>query len=290
VNEKLGRNDICYCGSNKKYKDCHLRPYYPKEYFQAQIKEFDSIRFENKAPEYISVGRIDVFLRDHYPWDGEISTVLKPFTEIVWDEKDTWQNRIKKRVDKLYHKLNAMKYHTYSFINFERESEENYKKYLVANTTLNKVFDNPHLIYNTESFLFQSKSCLDVFAQIIAYSFKFTISTYRKYGEDLINILKKEPSKNYPEYAKNIIKIIQCNKPWIKELVEMRNEVTHYSDLVGLSCFLIKKSEENDKIATIYYPAMTDGERVPKYMDKIWTNIQNLIHDSTPSLVGATRR
>ena len=172
----------------------------------------------------------------------------------------------------------------------KRKSEEDYKKSLFANTTLNKIFDYPHLIHNTESFLFQSKSCLDVFAQIIAYSFKFEIRTYENYGEKLIKILEKEPSKNYPEYTKNIIETIQKNKPWIKELVEMRNEVTHFSDLDGLSCFLIKKSEENDKIATIYYPAMPDGERVSKYMDKIWTNIQNLIHDSTSSLVGATRR
>ena len=80
---------------------------------------------------------------------------------VVWNENDRWQNRIKKRIDKL-HKLNAMKYHTYSFIDFERKREEDYKKYLVANTTLNKILDDPHLIHNTESFLFQSKSCLSL--------------------------------------------------------------------------------------------------------------------------------
>ena len=78
--------------------------------------------------------------------------------------KERWQNRIKKRIDKLHHKLNAVKFHAYSFKSSERKIEEEYKKLLFANNTLNKIIENPHLIYNTESFLFQSKSCLDVFA------------------------------------------------------------------------------------------------------------------------------
>jgi hypothetical protein len=289
VNKELGRNDICYCGSNKKYKDCHLKPYYPEESFEAEIKEFDSIGFENRAAEFVTVDRSDITVRDPYPWDDDVSTVLRPMIEILWDEKDRWQNRIKRRIDKLHHKLDAMKYHTYFFKEIERTTEENYKNYLAANTTLNKILDNPHLIYNTESFLFQSKSCLDVFAQLVAYSFKFQIRSYGNHGNDLIRILEKEPSRYNPEYAKKVIESIKKNKPWIKELVEMRVEVTHYSDLEELACFLIKKSKENDKIATIYYPSMPDGERVSKYMDKTWNNIRNLMHECAYHLINAAK-
>jgi hypothetical protein len=70
----------------------------------------------------------------------------------------------------------------------------------------------------------------------------------------------------------------------------MRDDVTHYSDLEGLSCFLIKRSNGNDRFATIYYPAMPDGERVSKYMDKTWTNMHNLIQESAYPLVNAARR
>ena len=34
---------------------------YPKEYFQAEIKAFDIIKFENRADEYVSIGRVDVW-------------------------------------------------------------------------------------------------------------------------------------------------------------------------------------------------------------------------------------
>jgi hypothetical protein len=170
----------------------------------------------NLYGDYISVGRIDVVARPPYPWDDEITALLKPLNEVQWTEKDRWQKRIKKRREKLHHKLDAIKYHIYNFKNFEKMQEEDYKKYLVANTTLNKIMDNPH--------------------------------------------------------------------------VKMRDEVTHYSDLEGLTGFFIKKSNGNDRFATIYYPAMPDGERVSKYMDKTWTNICNLIQESAYPLLNAARR
>jgi hypothetical protein len=262
---------------------------YPQEYFQAEIKAFELIKFENRAAEYLSVGRVDVVARPPYPWDDEISTLLKPLDDIDWNVKDRWQNRIKKRIEKLRHKLNAIRYHIYYFRNYERKTEEEYKTFLVANNTLNKIMDNPHLIHNTESFLFQSKSCLDVFAQAIVYCFKFEVKTYGNDGDNLIHILKEAQSKGYSEYAQNVIEIIQKNKPWIKELVKMRDEVTHYSDLENLSCFLIKRSNGNDKVATIYYPAMPDGERVSNYMNKTWTNMHNLIQESAYPLINAAR-
>ena len=167
---ELDRNDICYCGSNKKFKNCHLKPFYPSDYFSSEIKGVDTVKFENRSPEHIAVGRVDVYYRDQYPWDDEISIILKPLTEINWDEKDRWQFRIKKRIDKLHHKLDAIKYHTHLFKNFERNTEESYKRYMIANTTMNKVHDDPHLIYNLESFLFQTKSCLDLFITLVKIS------------------------------------------------------------------------------------------------------------------------
>jgi hypothetical protein len=131
---------------------------------------------------------------------------------------------------------------------------------------------------------------LDVFAQIVAYSFKFQIRSYGNHGDDLIRILKKESSKQVPKYAKKVIESIEKNKPWVKELVEMRDEVTHYSDLEGQSCFIIKKSDKKDIVATVYYPAMTNGQRVSKYMDKTWNKICSLIQECVHPLVSAATK
>lgn len=67
--------------------------------------------------------------------------------------------------------------------------------------------------------------------------------------------------------------VVKADRNWIKELVEMRDEVTHFSDLEGLSCFLIMQSKETDEWVRVYYPSLPSGERVSKYMDRTWNNI-----------------
>ena len=158
---------------------------------------------------------------------------------------------------------------------------------MVANTSIDKIFEDPNLIHNVESFLFQSKSTLDVFAQLIGFCFKFNITTYGNEGRDIINQLQKHPSKFYPEQATKMIEIIQKNEAWIKDIVKMRDEVIHHSDLEGLACFLIKQSNENDIVAKVYYPKMPSGDKVSTYLDGSWNRIRTLIEESIPSLSSA---
>jgi hypothetical protein len=172
-------------------------PEYPKEFFNAEIKAFENIKFENRAASYVSVSRVDISYTEPHPWDEEISKLLQPLTRVNWNEGDIWQNRIRGRLNKLVHKLDALQYHSDLFKHFERMTEEEWKTNIVGNTTMN------------------------------------------------------------------------------------------YSDLEGLSCFLIQRSKEGDKVATIYYPAMTDGQRVSKYMDKSWNNIYALIQGCASPLVNA---
>jgi hypothetical protein len=115
--------------------------------FRGRIKEFDSIGFENRAAPYISVSKVDAFYKDPYPWDNERTELLKPLTEGNWDENDIWQNRIRRMINKLVHKLDALQYHSHSFEHFGGKTEESWKKYIVGNTTMNKIYDDPHLIY-----------------------------------------------------------------------------------------------------------------------------------------------
>lgn len=47
---------------------------------------------------------------------------------------------------------------------------------------------------------------------------------------------------------------------------------THFLSLLTTPAISTKR-EKKDKVATAYYPAMTDGQRVSKYMDKAWNKI-----------------
>ena len=86
--EKLNRNDPCYCGSNRKYKNCHLKPFYPIEYFDCKISEFEDIKFENRIPPNvgIEIGDVKVYYSSLFPWDKEISNILQPLHSTEWNE------------------------------------------------------------------------------------------------------------------------------------------------------------------------------------------------------------
>jgi len=103
MSERIGRNDLCYRGSNKKYKNCHQKSFRPTEYFDCRISGLETIKFENRIPpgSGIEVGEATVSYGDPHPWDREISELLKPFESTQWNNNERWKNRIKKRVEKL---------------------------------------------------------------------------------------------------------------------------------------------------------------------------------------------
>ena len=71
--------------------------------------------------------------------------MLKPFSDLK--EDDGWENRIKKRLSKIHHKLDAIEYHIESFKKFEKNVEPDWNQ-IVENTTMNKIYDDPLLICN----------------------------------------------------------------------------------------------------------------------------------------------
>jgi hypothetical protein len=103
MSERIGRNDLCYRGSNKKYKNCQQKSFRPTEHFDCRISGLETIKFENRIPpgSGIEVGEATVSYGDPHPWDREISELLKPFESTQWNNNERWENRIKKRVEKL---------------------------------------------------------------------------------------------------------------------------------------------------------------------------------------------
>ena len=126
------------------------------------------------------------------------------------------------------------------------------------------VLENPTLIYNTESFLFQTKSCLDVLSQIIALAFKLSVRTYKNNGDDIIKQIQNKPLTRFLNQCAKMIELIESNKPWITLAVKMRDQVTHYSDLIGLSCFRHRAYDEGNQ-ARIYYPSLPNRESFKIY-------------------------
>ena len=166
------------------------------------------------------------------------------------------------------------------FLSEEENVKRQFENFTIGTSEYNHVDDNPVLIFSTESFLFQSVSFLDVFAQLIGRNFKLNVRTYEDYGQGLVDKIKKNPLNGYPKQCCSLIDLINHNLSWIRNLIEMRVEVTHYSDLEGLACFLQRRCHQRtDRHVKIYYPSLTDGTRISVYMNDIWNKLKTLIAD-----------
>ena len=270
---------LCDCGSGLLFSECHMLLNLPKESFLVNItavnKSFKHMTRDKDGNEREMDGIIEMELTfgDPQPWDAEISEIIKLSQTIPNNDKV-----FEKRTGKLRHKLDALKYHS---TNFTKEEDRLIHEYQTAYTAenINYALENPTLIYNTESFLFQTKSCLDVLSQIIAIAFNLSVRTYKNNGNDLVNKIRNSPLKGYPDQCADMIELIKRNKPWITLAVKMRDQVTHYSDLIGLSCFRYRAWKGEDK-ARIYYPSLPNRERVSKFMDETWNNLMKLIRET----------
>ena len=135
---------------------------------------------------------------------------------------------------RLKHKLSAVRYHSDNFKKVEDEWTERLKSSMAGGESCNVVEEDPMIIYEVEAFLFQVKSCLDVLNQLVRIVFRLPFDrTYRKGGETLLQNLRVNCPKDFHSKRESMISIVEYNKRWILHTVEMRNEVTHDSDLVG---------------------------------------------------------
>ena len=220
---------------------------------------------------------------------GNITTRLQRFDEIVEgldlknhiDATLTIQNRI----NKLQHKLESLKYHIQRCSKQEKEYEDGFKdKYVNSIVGIEEI--DPIFVFETESFLFQIKSALDIIAQIIGIAYRITqVHTYAEDGRDLIDKLKKSSAhRDYQEQKEEMINIIKSNENWIKQLVFMRDLITHFSDLIGFKSITHKAAFDENEYATICYPSMPNGERITTFMGCNWTNLTKLIESVSTNI------
>jgi hypothetical protein len=75
-----------------------------------------------------------------------------------------------------------------------------------------------------------------------------------------------------------MVSVVESNKRWILHTVEMRNEVTHDSDLVGFECFN-QRARTGYNFVGVLFPSMPNGRRTRVYLDTIWEKLLSLIRD-----------
>lgn len=284
VEKKPKRNDPCPCNSGKKYKNCHSpRQFDPDEYFQVAVSDipidfhFESIdggrtlvRSPGVTPDDF---RLRVHIRGVASATEEVHKLFEPITRLVPSDRPILATRL----GKLRHKLYGVKYH---MENFSRNEDSEVSKMKAQSHTANGVdtlIEEPIILYELEGFLFQVKSTLDVLTQVISVVFKLgDFHSYADGGEKLIKTLIQNSPTTLKPTALELVVVIRKYQQWVEDIVDMRDEITHYSDLEGFSCFIVH-AYIGGGLVKISYPAMPNGKRARKYIENTWNTLVELL-------------
>ena len=140
---------------------------------------------------------------------------------------------------------------------------------------------NHVLIYETEAFLFQVKSNLDLMVQVMGHVIP-SLKSFRTFSHS--------GAHGTPEYAAGgkVIKQLRASgeidmanlfdahrTSWIEEMTIMRDTITHYSELRGFHCF-VEEPYRGDGQVQIHYPTMPSSERVDAYCEKTYDQLCDL--------------
>lgn len=208
--------------------------------------------------------------------DEAITEIIEPFSKLSQDKQNHFLS------DKLLdcrHKLHAVKYHLQTINQEIVERVKEFEKSYHAGAGIDQEIENPRLVYETEAYLFQVKSSLDILTRTLGcvipplasvHSFRSkNVDGNEQAGGTVINALQK----NGFEELGNLFE--SHRKGWIQELVEMRDTITHYSRLHNFHCFVEEPYMGGDQVA-IHYPTMPSGIRADAYCQAVYESLLDL--------------
>jgi len=272
---KVGRNDPCPCGSGKKYRNCCL----PR-------KRTLSVPPSNK-PEVIDwhlegngrtwrrrPGALAVIIGSRRPEDSD-DVIEGIFTRTVSSVSERGMDDLTKKLHDCRHKLYAVRYHLNAI---EREIDErvaDFEKQYAAMSGAGLELANPVLIYETEAFLFQVKSSLDLMTQALGSVFsplKSRLTFAHKGSRRTSNYVAggKVIDRLEKSGERELAKLFEDHRSaWIQDMTIWRDTITHHSGLRDFRCFMEEPYRGGNRV-TIHYPRMPSRERVDAYCQKTY--------------------
>jgi hypothetical protein len=295
---KVGRNDPCPCGSGKKYKKCcypdatkawrTASPHQSPAFTVQPAERPDPIDYHmvssnggktwQRKPGLLAVQVIGTDPKDADPAiTGMIETVLSCVETA--DLTTSVRQGLVECVRDVEHKLYAVKYHLMNYLQAESDEIARLSTDYRPPTGVQEIIDRPRLIYEVEAFLFQARSCLDVLSWALKPVFGFEYCSFGEEGDVVVKRLRNNCPSRLTVFAEKITGLIQdAQLSWLVDLVNMRDQVTHYSRLEGFSCF-VKDPHLGGDCAQIHYPTMPNKQRASQYCEEVWQKLVCLCRD-----------
>ena len=208
--------------------------------------------------------------------DEDITAIIDPILEY---SKEIQNDRLFDKLIDSRHKLHAVRYHLLTLQKEIVDRVDEFKKSYSAGSGIAQELENPRLVYETEAFLFQVKSSLDILAQVLGCVIPplNSVRTFRKKKVDGVEhaggtVINALMNNGFEELGK----LFEMHrKEWIQELVAMRDTIAHYSRLRHFHCFIQEPYMGGEKV-TIHYPSMPSGVRVDSYCQMVYDHLLNL--------------
>jgi len=277
------RTRPCPCGSGKSFAQCHgrtaatfqVRPSNKPEVIDYYMTSPDGVHWE-KHPGNLIVGIGGRRTKDTH---DEIESILSRFSPADAEGP----HALREDLDAIRHKLYAVKYHLDTTAREVERQVADFEREYKATSGVFLELDNPRLIFETEAFLFQAKSTLDILVHALGtlvppLSTMHTFKSRNVDGEEhvggaVINALRLN---SYPALA-DLLESARMS--WIQPLVQMRDTVAHYRALRGFHSFVEEPYMGGEEV-TIHYPTMPNGIRVDAYCDEVYNALMQLVGDS----------
>ncbi len=210
-------------------------------------------------------------------------TIEDTFSEILKIRKISSNSSLQTKIHDCKHKVYAVRFHLRTIKDEVEKRFNDFQKNYKAASGASFEQENPILIYETESFLFQVKSNLDLIVQALSYIVP-SLKSFHTFthsgtpgkpdylaGGKFIKALGKASEQGLQKY-------FDINRAeWIQEMAIWRDTITHYSKLKNFSCFIEEPYRGEDVV--IHYPSMPNGEKLDDYCNKIYENLIRLYGD-----------
>ncbi|MCX6794954.1 MAG: hypothetical protein NTY31_03140 [Candidatus Falkowbacteria bacterium] len=199
-------------------------------------------------------------------------------------------------LDDCLHKIKATWYHL-STIKQEVEEIMTHPKHYLQQQVFQSYpkieFQDNRLIYEIEAFLFQVKSNLDIIVQVLTFFYPNLKSENadrpngfdgkkRLAGYKTIEKLTTAGEARLADYFKGEV------SDWIQEMVDLRNTVTHKTQLENYQSFLITEMLSNE--LEIKTPLMPSGQKVEVYCQLVFDKLLNFYRTVFVDIIGEYKK
>lgn len=281
------RGDPCPCGSGKKFKNCHL-PDLKVAAVPARTKpeavDYHMVMRDGNWERRPGLLAVTLGGKKAEDVDEDIENLFDVL--IRGAEKSTMD-----RIRDLKHKLYAARYHLQMI---ERRIDDELARYGKEHRPAAGAAwetEDPVVVYETEAFLFQTKSALDLLTQLLSVFVPRlrSLRTFRHSGEvrdgsfvaggKVLKELKTTGEKALHDLLE------AHGTAWIQDLVVMRDEVTHFTKIKGLRCF-VERPYRGGETAQVELPTMPNDQKVDAYCQNTYDRLIELVEACVGNLSG----